>query len=57
MDKKCISVKELGAVMGISRSVAYSLAQRADFFPAFRLGSKILIRVDALDRWLDGQQK
>lgn len=55
MDKKCISVKELGAQMGISRGSAYELASRKDFYPAFRLGQRILIRVDALEKWLAEQ--
>ena len=55
MEKKCISVKELCATMSISRSFGYELANRPDFYPAFRVGDKILIRVDALEKWLEEQ--
>ena len=50
-----ISVKEMGLRMGVSRSVAYELASRKDFYPAFRLGQRILVRVKDLERWISEQ--
>lgn len=54
-DKYCISVGEMGRRLGVSRATAYSLVSSKDFYPAFRLGQRILIRVDALEKWLAEQ--
>lgn len=51
----CISVSEMGRQLCISRAAAYNLANSAGFYPAFRIGQRILIRVEALERWLDEQ--
>ena len=55
MSQYCISVVEMGKRLGVSRGYAYELASRKDFYPAFRLGQRILIRVDALEKWLAEQ--
>jgi len=52
---ECISVPELGKRLGVSRATAYVLANRPDFYPAFRIGKRVLVRVDKLNRWLDEQ--
>lgn len=46
----CINVTEMGRRLGISRSNAYELVNRADFYPAFRIGKRVLISVEALTR-------
>ena len=48
MEKLCITVNELAATLGISRSAAYNLARSKDFTPAFRVGSRVLISCRAL---------
>lgn len=53
MNDICISIPELGRRLHISRASAYNLAHAADFYPAFRIGKRVLVRVDALDKWLD----
>lgn len=55
MKEMCITVTELGKRLGVSRSTAYNLSRSQDFYPAFRLGQRILIRVDALEKWLAEQ--
>lgn len=51
-NKLAISVPEMAKVLGISRSMAYTLVNRADF-PSARLGQRIVVPVDALKDWLN----
>lgn len=44
-------MSELAQAIGISKTAAYELV-RTDGFPAMRIGQRILIPADALDRWL-----
>lgn len=54
-EKMALSPDELCPLLGISRPVAYELCKRADF-PAIRISSRrIIIPLDALQRWLDTQ--
>lgn len=56
MEQKAnMTVQELKDVIGVSIVTAYNLANRADFYPAIRIGRRILINRKALDRWLDEQ--
>ena len=52
--KLCITVEEMGELLGIGRSKAYEVARRADF-PAIRLGRKLLISVKGLEEWVARQ--
>lgn len=51
MEKLTMSVEEMGAELGISRPVAYELAKR-EGFPAVRIGRRIRISREGLQRWL-----
>ncbi len=52
-EKLALSPDELCPLLGISRPVAYELCKRADF-PAIRISPRrIIIPLDALQRWLD----
>lgn len=53
-DQLAYSVNDLCPLLGISRPVAYELVHRADF-PAIRVGRRILIPKNALERWLEQQ--
>ena len=50
----CYRVEDLCGLLGVSRPVAYSLANRADF-PAIRLGRRPLIPKAGLEAWLTQQ--
>lgn len=52
---KHITVKELMALMGIGHNTAYALVHNPDFYPAFKIGRKILINTDRLQQWIDEQ--
>lgn len=54
MEKLTISVKELAAMLGISRPKAYELVRRADF-PAIWLGRRVVVPMDGLKLWLSRQ--
>lgn len=54
MEKTTISVAELSMQMGISLPKAYELVKQPGF-PTIRVGARILIPVDAFNRWLDNQ--
>ena len=49
----CITVSELARRLGIGRSAAYALVTSAEFYPAFRLGKRVLISEEALARWVE----
>ena len=51
MEKTTMSVQELSAQMGISLAKAYELV-KAPGFPTLRIGTRILIPVDAYKNWL-----
>jgi excisionase family DNA binding protein len=51
MEKTTMSVQELSAQMGISLPKAYELV-KSPGFPTIRLGTRILIPVDAYKEWL-----
>ena len=51
MEKTTMSVQELSAQLGISLSKAYALA-KSEGFPSVRIGTRILIPVDAFREWL-----
>lgn len=50
-----ITVEELARQLNISRTTAYSLARRKDFYPAFRIGHRTIVSMPALTRWIDEQ--
>ena len=56
MEKTTISVAELSIQMGISLPKAYELVKQPGF-PTIRVGARILIQVDAFNRWLEEQSK
>ena len=53
--KLTLSVDELAQQLNVSRTTAYSLARKKDFYPAFRIGHRLIISRQALSRWLDEQ--
>ena len=53
--KVAISVTATAKLLSISRANAYALAHRADFFPAFRIGNRLLVSVDRLNEWVNEQ--
>ena len=52
MEKFAISVPEAAKALGISKSMAYQLIHRADF-PVVRIGSRILVSVKGLEKWVE----
>ncbi len=56
MNAKTITPEELMEILKIGRNSAYELVHSESFFPAFRIGRKILINVDKLDDWLEQQE-
>ena len=51
MEKTTMSVQELSSQLGISLPKAYELVKKPDF-PTIRIGTRILIPVDAFREWL-----
>ncbi len=51
MERTTMSVQELSAQMGISLPKAYELVKTPGF-PMLRIGTRILIPVDAYKAWL-----
>ena len=49
-----LSVPEMATALGISRAGAYELA-RSEGFPALRIGTRIVIPKDKLQKWVDKQ--
>lgn len=51
MERSTMSVQELSAQMGISLPKAYELVKTPGF-PTIRIGTRILIPIDAYKTWL-----
>jgi excisionase family DNA binding protein len=51
MERTTMSVQELSAQMGISLPKAYELVKTPGF-PTLRIGTRILIPIDAYKEWL-----
>lgn len=51
MEKTTMSVQELSSQMGISLPKAYQLV-KSPGFPTIRIGTRILVPVDAYKEWL-----
>ena len=51
MERTIMSVQELSAQMGISLPKAYELVKTPGF-PTLRIGTRILIPIDAYKEWL-----
>ena len=56
MERMTMSVQELSAQMGISLPKAYELVKTPGF-PTLRIGTRILIPIDAYKEWLMKQSK
>ena len=54
MSKSTMSVQELSSQMGISLPKAYELVKHPGF-PVLHIGTRILIPVDAFNKWLNNQ--
>lgn len=53
-DRQTVNLSEVAKVLGISRPVAYALAQRGDFpLPIIRLGRRMVVSKRALNALLD----
>lgn len=55
VQRKTICVSELAEMLSIGEKAVYNLVHSKDFYPAFKIGRKILINVDKLNRWIDEQ--
>jgi len=55
-EKGTMTVYEMGEFVGIGRKKSYELAN-SEGFPSFRVGRKILISREGLERWLKEQQE
>ena len=55
MDKRTLTVNELIEVLGIARCTAYELVNSKGF-PSFRIGRKVLISREGLDKWMKEQE-
>ena len=53
--KLTLTVEELARQLNVSRTTAYNLARRKDFYPAIRIGHRLVVSVQALCRWLEEQ--
>lgn len=51
-DRRTVTVPEAAEILGISRSGAYDLISRGAL-PGLRLGRRIVVPIDQLDRLLD----
>lgn len=57
MENCCITVSEMGKRLGVSRAMAYNLVNAKGFYPAFRIGKRVLVRVEALESgWMNRLQ-
>ena len=55
--KLAVNVSEAAEMLSVSRPTMYQILDRDDFNGAFRIGSKRLVSVAALQTWIDRQIK
>ena len=46
-----LTIRQFMEFQNVGRTKAYQLAHDPDFYPAFRIGGKILISMDKLRKW------
>lgn len=56
MERATMTVKELQAYMNIGRVKAYELC-KSKGFPSFRIGKKVLIHREELEKWMKEQEE
>ena len=57
MEKAVFTVEEMGAYLGVGRSVAYELVHAVDGPPVIRIGRCIRIPADGLKAWMERQSE
>lgn len=50
-----LTVNEMAKQLNISRTTAYNLVNQRDFYPAFRIGNRVLVSSSALSSWVQQQ--
>ena len=53
--KLCMSVSEMAESLGINLTVAYRLVKFDGFYPAKKVGDRIIISVTELEQWIREQ--
>ena len=53
--RRTLTVEEAGRVLGLGRGAAYNAAKRGDI-PTIRIGRRLVVPVDALERMLAGER-
>lgn len=56
MERKLLKATEVAQIMGIGRSLVYELIAQGQI-PSIRLGRCIRIPVEALQKWIEEQEK
>ena len=51
---RVVSVREAAKILGIGRDSAYAAARKGEI-PTIRIGRRLLVPIDALERMLQGQ--
>ena len=54
VERKTVSVPEAAQLLGISRTLAFELARRGELPGAIRLGGRIVVSVQEIERALRG---
>lgn len=54
-NKLAVSVAEMAEMLSISRPTAYEIIRRDDFSGAFKVGSRTLVSVSAIEAWIAKQ--
>ena len=57
MEKKVLTVEEMGAYLGVGRTSAYELVHAENGPPVVRIGRCIRVPVDGLKAWLERQSE
>jgi len=54
-NRQTIKVMDLAKRLGICRNTAYLLAAKKEFYPAYKIGKKVCIDAELLEKWIDEQ--
>lgn len=54
IQRQTLTVQEIATYLGVSPETIYGMT-REKAIPHFRIGSRILFKLEAINQWIDGQ--
>jgi len=56
MDSMTMTAQQAADKLGISKGLLYKMVHAGQFYPAIRIGKKIMVLKDEFERWVEEQK-